>query len=219
MRTNALLKLFILVVSLATAAGGQELSRPFSRAKSLPQQPDAMSFEFSISASNYSLSPRGKGVRSSRSTNARPFNLRLDRHDYLVGDLYFAVYQGDLLLIGEASDGDYGSGFIIRLDGRTLRVKWKQVISGFNVGQGLMDDSYAYVTGVGFIGKVSLKSGAYVWRHKDLYQQNNSAFNSFELPEIDGSVVVFKESPIYLRKKVAVVRVDRRNGKKLSIEK
>jgi hypothetical protein len=82
----------------------------------------------------------------------------------------------------------------------------------------LIDGSYAYVTGIGFIGKVRLESGAYIWRHKDLYHQSNDAFNSFELPEINGNTVVFREQPDYLRKKLAVIRVERRSGKTLSVE-
>ena len=47
-------------------------------------------------------------------------------------------------------------GFIARLDGATLRMKWKRVIPRFNVGQGLLDGAFAYVTGIGFVGKVNL---------------------------------------------------------------
>jgi hypothetical protein len=97
------------------------------------------------------------------------------------------------------------------------RMKWKRVIPGFNVGQGLLDGAFAYVTGIGFVGKVNLKSGAYAWRHADLYGQANSAFNIFALPEVEGNVVIFREAEHYLRKKVAVIRVQRHTGKIISI--
>ena len=86
------------------------------------------------------------------------------------------------------------------------------------VGQGLMDNDNAYVTAIGFVGKVSLESGAYLWRRKGLYRQSSSAFNSFAVPELEGNTVVFRESQHYLRKKVAVLRVDRKTGKIISIQ-
>jgi hypothetical protein len=43
--------------------------------------------------------------------------------------------------------------------------------------------------------------------------QSSVAFNSFQVPEIDGNIVVFRESPDYLRKKIAFARVERGTGK------
>lgn len=217
MRRKEISILFILVLLLTTSGSSQEVSRSFSVAKSLPDPDGPTTFEFSTANHNYSISPHGKGLRGSSNETPRSFSLPLHKDDFLTSSLYYAEYQGDLLLIGEVSDTDYGAGFIVRLDKRTLRIKWKQTVSGFNVGQGLIDGSYAYVTGIGSIGKVSLKTGAYIWRHTNLYRQRNSAFNSFELPEVNGNTVVFRESSHYLRKKIAVITVERRTGKIISI--
>jgi hypothetical protein len=65
---------------------------------------------------------------------------------------------------------------------------------------------------------VSLKTGAYAWLHKDLYRQSNSAFNSFEIPEVIGNIVVFREIAFYLRKKIAIIRVERWKGKIISLD-
>jgi hypothetical protein len=96
-------------------------------------------------------------------------------------------------------------------------MKWKRPIPGFNIGQGLIDGDYAYVTCIGFIAKVNLKNGAFMWRHDNLYQRGSGAFNSFELPEVDGNVVIFRESTDYLPKKKATIRVQRDTGKIISI--
>jgi hypothetical protein len=86
----------------------------------------------------------------------------LDRNYRLDHNIYHAEYQGDLLLIGEITNEESGAGFIVGLDGRTLKTRWRRAIPVFNVGQGLVDGKYAYVTGLGFIGKVHLNSGSYV---------------------------------------------------------
>ena len=214
LRINLISPLFILILWLASPTLAQT-SQAFSTAKSFPEPPDTASFEFSSGGYQYRVSGNGKGHRSGN--NKRSFSLRVAPNDYLTRELYYAEYEGDLLLIAEVSNGDYGMGFIARLDGATLRMKWKRVIPGFNVGQGLLDGAFAYVTGIGFVGKVNLKSGAYAWWHTDLYGQANSGFNIFALPEVEGNVVIFREVKHYLRKKQAVLRVARQSGKIISI--
>lgn len=208
--------LFIVILWLASPTIAQT-PQPFSAAKSFPEPPDAASFEFSMGDYQYRIAENGKGRRSSGNEKSLSFSLRVDPNYYLTRELYCLEYGGDLILIGEVSNFESGMGFIARLDGATLRMKWKRVIPGFNVGQGLLDGAFAYVTGIGFVGKVNLKSGAYAWRHTDLYGQANSAFNIFALPELEGNVVVFREAPHYLRKKIAVIRVQRHRGKIISI--
>ena len=206
---------FILILLLASPGIAQQRPQPFSVAKGFPEPPESTSFEFSSGGFQYKIAENGKGRRSGNDKQLA-FSLRVAPNDYLTHQLYYADYEGDLLLIGEVSDSDYGMGFIARLDGATLRLKWKRVINAFNVGQGLLDGAYAYVTGIGFVGKVNLKSGAYAWRHDDLYRRDG-AFNSFELPDVEGNVVVFREAPQYLRKKKAVIRIKRQSGKIVSI--
>jgi hypothetical protein len=216
LRRTEIARPVILILLLASSVTAQQTSQAFSAAKSFPEPPDTASFEFSSGGHQYRVSGNGKGHRSGNDKR-RTFSLRVAPNDYLTPELYYAEYEGDLLLIAEVSNGEYGMGFLARLDGATLRMKWKRVIPGFNVGQGLLDGAFAYVTGIGFVGKVNLKSGAYVWRHTDLYGQANSAFNSFALPEVEGNVVVFREVEHYLRKKAAVIRVQRHNGKIISV--
>ena len=213
MNAKRILILLTLMLFVMISARGQQTAYPFSKAKTLPEKSyDPTQFEFSNVNDNYTILSSGRGHRK-RNGEARSFNLRLPRYNRLMRDVYYTVYERDLLLIVELGDECCGYGFIVRLDGQTLKIKWKRSIHGFNVGQGLMDGKYAYVTGIGFVGKVDLKSGRYAWKHPDLYQRESSAFNSFELPEVQGELVVFKELPHYSRKKQAVVKVDRTTGK------
>lgn len=215
MSTKRIFILLTLMFFLATSARGQQ----FSSARNVPEKSyDPTQFEFSSANYNYTIFSSGRGMRKGNG-EARSFNLRLRRYYRLERELYYMEYQKDLLLICEAGNDVYGDGFIARLDGRTLRIKWKRAILGFNVGNGLMDGKYAYVTAIGFIGKLDLNSGAYVWQHDDLYlREAGGAFNSFELPEVQGEFVIFKELPAYNRQKQAVVKVDRSSGKIITLE-
>jgi hypothetical protein len=215
---NRITTALVLLLLLASLGSGQHVARPFTEAKGLPGVNDSSHFKFSTARFKYEVSKEGRGKRTGGDVPASNFNLRLESNVYLDRAIYHAEYEGDLLLICEVSDGDYGSGFITRLDGRTLRMKWKRIIPAFNVGQGLIEDQYAYVTGIGFIGKVNLESGAFLWQHNDLYRRHKHAFNSFELPEIRGNRVIFRESKDDYREKVATIRVEKRSGRIIRLD-
>jgi hypothetical protein len=150
--------------------------------------------------------------------------LRLHKNDKLDGAVYFAEYENDLLLTCIVSDGLYGAGFITRLDGRTLAMKWKRSIPAFNVGRSLIEDDHAYVTAIGFVGKVNLKSGAFAWKHGDLYTSarrndgsyGDSNFNSFERPKVEGDSVLFTEVETY-KYPPTTLKVHKRTGRIVSI--
>ncbi|HET8781134.1 MAG TPA: hypothetical protein VFM63_01860 [Pyrinomonadaceae bacterium] len=158
---------------------------------------EGQDYEFTVSGYKYTILSNGRGKREAEKGAVRRFNLRLSGV-HLDGEIYYADYRGDVLLICETSDSEGGSGFITRLDGKTLAMKWKRSIRGFNVGQGLLEGNHAYVMATGFVGKVNLETGAYVWKHDNLYRSDTGRygdqdFNSFELPKIDDDAVLFTE--------------------------
>ncbi|HKR20986.1 MAG TPA: hypothetical protein VJS17_00275 [Pyrinomonadaceae bacterium] len=215
---------FCLAVVLAllplTFVFGQQ-QQSFMEVKGADGDVEPFDFEFSTSGYKYVLSSNGRGRREGQQP-ARTFNLRLHRDDHLTRALYHAEFQGDLLLICEYSDVEYGAGFITRLDGQTLRTKWKRSIPAFNIGPGLIDGRFAYVTAIGFIGKVNLETGAYAWKHASLYRTSrpkasayaDADFNSFELPEVEGNFVIFKEVETYANVlSPKILKVDKRSGR------
>lgn len=226
MKKDKFIFVLILFLLLTSFSSGQQTissssttqnSTTFIEIKSKTEHPT--SFEFSTSGYKYIINDSGRGKRTGGNSSARTFNLRLSKDEILERVIFYAQYQKDVLLIGESYVNDGSGGFITRLDGRTLKMKWKRSIPAFNVGQGLLDKNYAYVTGIGFVGKVNLSFGVYVWRHDNLYGENDSAFNSFELPELKGNTVLFRESEIYLRQKVATLKIDTRSGRIIKINR
>jgi hypothetical protein len=147
-----------------------------------------IAFEFPAAGSKYHIARNGLGTRSDGSSPEQPFNLHLSKGDFIRA-LYYAEYQGDAVLLIEVSNGAYGAGFIVRIGGAIPDIKWKQAIPAINVGRGLLEGDFAYVTAMRFVAKVNLRSGSYAWRHGDLERGN--AFDAFDAPALDGNTVLF----------------------------
>jgi hypothetical protein len=217
---------FALLLPGFSSGFSQEQSEPqrvrsFTEVKGLLfEEPSKV--EFYASGYKYIVSNNGRGRREGRQEPVRNFNLRLYQTDFLAR-LYHEEYKDDLLLICEFSDSESGAGFITRLDGRTLRMKWKRSIPAFNIGQGLIEDNFAYVTAIGFVGKVNLETGVYAWKHAGLYRTkrekgsaySDADFNSFELPKIEQDVVLFKEVEIYPLP-FKTLKIQKRSGRIIS---
>ena len=179
---------------------------------------EAQNYEFTVSGYKYTILSRGQGKRQNEKSSIR-FNLRLRKDDYLDRLIYYAEYRGDVLLICETTTADYGSGFITRLDGRTLAMKWKRTIPGFNVGPALLEGNHAYVTAIGFVARVNLDTGAYAWRHDNLFvnylktgRSGDDDFNIFALPKLEGDAVLFTERETHPNSP-QTLKVNKRTGK------
>jgi hypothetical protein len=91
----------------------------------------------------------------------------------------------------QETDMEGATSFVTRLDPKTNTQKWTASIPAFSLGQPVMEDRYAYVTCIGFVGKLDLENGGYAWKHDQLYDQESYAFNSFEEPLVLEKQVVF----------------------------
>jgi hypothetical protein len=199
------LKLFILLIltlglSLNLSAQTVEFSEASCLGTSAVGDFEKCTFEFG--GSQLEISEKGRGKRSST-----VFQLPKESNEILSRVVYFAAHKNDLILLYEISAGGEGAGYIARFDGKTLKLKWKANVSGFNVGKGLSENNFAYLTAIGFVGKINLLTGKYVWKHDNLYgwNRNSGAFNSFELPELEGSNVIFTEKNVNDQTNIIVV--------------
>ena len=215
-----LLRVTLLATALLCAATGAAQSQASASKPAEPRLFDlpvavvearrVIAFEFQVAGAKYHIARNGLGNRTDGDSPARPFNLHLSKGDYIRA-LYFAEYQGDALLLIEVSNGAYGAGFILRVGGAQPDIKWKQAIPGINVGRGLLDDAFAYITARGFVAKVDLRSGGYAWRHEDL--ENGSTFEAFDPPGLDGNKVLF---PSRGPGRKAALAVNKQTGRILS---
>ena len=169
-------------------------------------------FEFPVAGYKYRIDRTGLGSRSDGKSPAQRFNLHLSKGDF-IQTLYYAEYQGDALLLLEVSNGAYGAGFIVRVGGAVPDIKWKQAIPAFNVGKGLIEGDFAYVTARRFVAKVNLRSGSYAWRHADL--EHGGVFDAFDVPALDGKAVLFPARRPY-KGRAMTVTVDKQTGRILA---
>ena len=139
------------------------------------------------------------GVRDNgsltRISDGKKLALKLDKGDSFSQNVFVADHAGDLLLHSEVSNGPDGAGVLYRIDGKTFKEKWRAPITSFNLSAGLIEGENAYVTAHGFVGKVDLKTGKFIWKHNDLYRKftPDGAFNVIETGKIDGNNIIFEE--------------------------
>ena len=161
-------------------------------------------FVFSAEGFHYIIRADGHAESDSGKPRPRNFDLRVGRNGHVVR-VYFTEYEGDLLLIYEASDKQYGWGYVERLDQKTLKPRWLKPVNGFNIGPGLVEANYAYLSAVDLLAKIDLRSGDYVWQQQAFQEQYVLSSKGFRLPSVKGERVFFQE--------------DATNGKTIEVDK
>ncbi|HEV3470788.1 MAG TPA: hypothetical protein VG148_15800 [Pyrinomonadaceae bacterium] len=221
---NCLIAFLLALLCAASAAARQATPREkvghlFESARRIPEaggSPAPEAFEFERSGYRYRVASNGAGRRT-KDGAPRLFNLRLEGADW-IERVYFGEYEDNVVLVCEVRDGESGAGFVARLEQPSMRALWKTDFEFFNVGQPLRDGPHLYLTGHGFVAKLDLRTGLFVWRQRRLYGRAGAGtFNHFDPPEISGDTVLFREKPTG---GVApkTLRVNRKSGKILGIE-
>jgi hypothetical protein len=147
-------------------------------------------FQFYSSGNKYKIKADGSGIRESGNLKTTKFNLKIATGDF-IESLSFLDFEDNLLMIASITDNEGSGGSVYSLRKTNSQVKWATNIPGFNIGDVTIEDNYAYITAIGFVSKLDLRSGKYIWKHPNLYQKNH-AFASFDRPEIQGKTVIFR---------------------------
>ncbi|MDQ4120682.1 MAG: hypothetical protein M3209_04450 [Acidobacteriota bacterium] len=198
---SIVLVFFILLVFQDIHAQQAEI---FSEAKGTPTAAERIydyeKWNFSIDNNQYEIKKNGKAKRIDEKNRVTNFYINLKDADNLVR-IYFAQYKNDLILLCEDEAWDAGGGFIIRLDGKILKPKWREHIPAFNIARGLIEGNSAYLAAIGFAAKINLDTGKYIWKHDNFYRRykEDGAFTVFDVPEIQEETIVFTEKSIYDR--------------------
>jgi hypothetical protein len=217
-RFTGALALLLLLAASASPQGesAPESPKVFREAKRVSAG-SSDSFEFELGSFTYKIAWNGAGRRI-KGDSTRRFNLRLDGGDFLER-VYYALHRENVILLCEVTDGESSAGFVARLEQPSMRARWRRHIPAFNLGPGLIEEEHVYLTGIGFVARLDLREGEYVWKHEDLYRKGDGGFNSFETPTVEGDAVLFKEKPAR-DAPARTLRVHQRTGKILGgIEK
>jgi len=147
---------------------------------------------FTQATSEYQLGRDGYLER--RDAAGQLATMRLVLEDgFLIERAEFLRVGDDLLLICEVHDVEVGVGVVARLDGASLRLKWRLHFPAFNISIGVAEGSSLYLAGIGTVAAIDLEQGRYRWKHEGLYDRARYSFNSFEVPEVGPTDVVFRE--------------------------
>jgi hypothetical protein len=184
----------------------------FTEAKATGEYREAV-FNFSALGHEYTITAQGQA--SVITNSSKKMSSKIDVEEGFIEKLAFMEYEGNLLLLTELTDHDAGWGKIYSLNPQNFGLKWKAHISAFNIGEALIERKYAYITALGFVAKINLRNGRYIWRNNNLYQRDK-AFNHFAQPQIKGQQVIFR-SDGYVVDTHKSILVDKISGKILAI--
>src|SRR5262249_4672546 len=147
-------------------------TRTFNKPTTLGEFDHEHTFKFSAFDQRFTIKNNGQGSRVGANSKTTRFKIKLDELFYIVS-LAYLEYKDKLILLCEVSDADASGGGVYCLNRGNLRTAWYAHIPAFNIGKTLVEDNYVYITAIGFISKLDLRSGQYVWKHGDLYERNH----------------------------------------------
>jgi hypothetical protein len=201
------------LIAVAATPAVPSQSKDFTYVKPTGEYQEAV-FSFSTLGKDYRIAASGQV--STGINNAQTKNFKIDVEGGFIQNLAFMEYEGNLLLLTEFSDHDSGWGNIYSFSSKNSRLNWKAYIRGFNIGEALIEKKYAYITAIGFVAKIDLNNGRYIWKNQNLYKRNES-FNNFAKPEIKGQQVIFRGASDLAKVQKSIV-VNKMSGKILAIE-
>lgn len=102
--------------------------------------------------------------------------------------VYFAEFEGDILLAYEVTDLKYDWGYVLRMDQKTAQVRWITPLSVSALGPGLIEGRDLYLSGANVLAKIDLQNGTLLWQQP---QTNQSM--AFRLPVVRRDTVLFYE--------------------------
>lgn len=196
-------------------------TKAFSEARGSGERQAYYEFDkwnFSIGKNRYEIRKNGRAKRTDGRNRVTNFRIGVEDGE-LSRIIYFYVYQNDLILMSELDFQESGGAFIVRLDGKTLKTKWRRDIFGFNIPKGLVEGNSAYLAAVGYAAKINLDTGKFLWKHDDFYRKykEDGAFNIFQTPEIKGRVVVLTERKDEYNQPPNVIKFDKMSGKVIEV--
>jgi hypothetical protein len=147
--------------------------------------------DVTIANRHYILYPDGKIAVKFASGESDTFHLKTE-DQFLIEQAYFLDYKDKLVIWYTSTDYESGASYIECFDKNTNKFYWKNDIHAFNLTDPIVVDNMTYVASIGFVGKLNLDNGQYIWMHDGLYEKTK--FNSFIEIELVGKEVHFIES-------------------------
>ncbi len=114
----------------------------------------------------------------------------------------------------EETDMLSGTSYLEVFGSVNLEHLYRTHIPGFNLGQPVIKDQFAYVSTIGLVGKIDLTTGEFVWKFDDLYDHQTYDFNNFDAAELIGEQVIFS-SPNRIKNRTRTILVNDQTGERI----
>lgn len=148
-------------------------------------------FKIALSEGILTLKITGEGMLQLKTGEKLPIKILLEKRDQITA-IQYGVDDKFLYLLFEVYDGEGAGSKISKLYRDTLEILWTNALHGFNCfnsGESLGTRKFVYVTSTGFIGKIDLETGKFIWKHGN--EIDIALFNSFKKPEKVGNKIIF----------------------------
>jgi hypothetical protein len=181
------LALSVAAVGATEAAPAQPAAPPPFGAAAASPADDRAPIHLVVSGAEYVVA-RDRVLRGVVGTAAPTVRLP-GRGGGLVERVWGERHGGDLLLAYELTDGESAWTEVVRLDPRTLARRWWVHLPNFNLGPAFVSADTAYLTVLGTVAKVDLRTGRTLWRRDGLYSRGPH-FDCFAQPRLRGDTLV-----------------------------
>ena len=128
-----------------------------------------------VSNVNFQITPTGKLSWSDNLADT----IQL-RTDVLISVAYLHKTADTLFIFYTETDHEGATSRLEKINLITRQSIWQTEIQGFNLGLPYIIDNFAYVTTIGFAGKIDLQKGKYIYECAGLYDDKRYSFNDFD---------------------------------------
>jgi outer membrane protein assembly factor BamB len=160
--------------------------------------PDTL--KFVINGNDFIICPYGQLYWGVSKSDSLKLNV-----DMGICKAFFISKDSLLYLFCEETNSDDGASEIFNINTNNKKLEWKASLSGFNLGKPVLKGDYAYLTAIGMVAKLDLKTGKYVYEYDNLYTNSESAFNSFDSVVFRGDQTIFISKNYLTNKKDSVI--------------
>ena len=182
---------FLGALLICATFGISAFGQSFKEADGIGDLTAPKSISFTAFNSKYRVDAKSGKVKKSNNGEQKAFYLPLDKEEN-IRRVHFAAYKNDLIVFYEVDTWDASRGVIIRLNAKTNKIKWKRFIPALNI-KGALENSFAYIAGVGYLAKIKLDSGGIMWKTDGFYNENYGMIDVPSAPQIERKRIVFME--------------------------
>lgn len=186
----------VVIPLFAGHAAGKRAQQQAPLAATRQADCDAFPCQLAVAGQTFTLTASGHLSKRTGNNSTRALRLPVPRR-WEIDRVFVASFAGDVLIAYEVGDGEVGTARVVRVrvDRASLKQVWVVEIPAFNLSEGVFEQPYFYQAALGFVAKIDLRLGAFVWKHAGLYDHARQSFGAFQRPVVGHDDVQFIDAP------------------------